>query len=118
LLADGLADIGLDRELMGPVAEGHERAAERVAVDGSAHLDQTADAEALSSALARYTAARLPRTTDVVRWSRRAGQMSTWTSRPGVAVRDTTARVLGKIAPGALLRGLAPIYDWRPGEGD
>jgi hypothetical protein len=32
------------------------------------------------------------------------------------AVRNTTARVLGKLAPGALLRGLGPIYDWRPGE--
>jgi hypothetical protein len=40
--------------------------------------------------------------------------MSTWTARPAVAARDTTARVLGKLAPGALLRGLGPIYDWRP----
>ena len=45
LLADGLADVRLDRELVGAVAEGHERAAERVAVDGPAHLDQAAGAE-------------------------------------------------------------------------
>jgi 2-polyprenyl-6-methoxyphenol hydroxylase-like FAD-dependent oxidoreductase len=79
-------------------------------------LADAADGEALPSALASYTAARLPRTTDVVRWSRRAGRMTTWTSRPAIAARDTTAWVLGKLAPGALLRGLDPIYDWHPPE--
>ncbi len=79
-------------------------------------LADAADGAALPSALASYTAVRLPRTTDVVRWSRRAGQMTTWTTRPAIAARNTTARMLGKLAPGALLRGLGPIYDWRPEE--
>lgn len=71
-------------------------------------------ADALPSALAGYTSARLPRTTDVVRWSHRAARMTTWTARPAVAVRNTAARLLGMAAPGALLRGLGPVYDWRP----
>jgi 2-polyprenyl-6-methoxyphenol hydroxylase-like FAD-dependent oxidoreductase len=64
--------------------------------------------------LARYTAARLPRTTQVVRWSRRAATMTTWTSPPAIAFRNTMTRLTGKLAQGAALRGLAPIYDWQP----
>ena len=73
-----------------------------------------AEAEAVAGVLAAYTAARLPRTADVVRWSRRAGTMATWTSPPAVAFRNTVFRVMGKLAPGAALRGLAPIYGWQP----
>ncbi|MFY9927975.1 MAG: hypothetical protein WAK82_08240 [Streptosporangiaceae bacterium] len=64
--------------------------------------------------LARYTAARLPRTTDVIRWSRRAATMTTWASPPAVAFRNTVAWLAGRIAPGAALRGLAAIYGWQP----
>ncbi len=70
--------------------------------------------EAVTGMLARYTAARLPRTTDVVRWSRRAATMTTWASPPAVAFRNTVARLAGRIAPGAALRGLAAIYGWQP----
>jgi 2-polyprenyl-6-methoxyphenol hydroxylase-like FAD-dependent oxidoreductase len=73
--------------------------------DGAASVEQ---------ALAAYTAQRLPRTTQVVRWSRRMGAMSTWKAPAAVAFRDRLAAVMGKIAPAAALRGLAPIYDWRP----
>jgi 2-polyprenyl-6-methoxyphenol hydroxylase-like FAD-dependent oxidoreductase len=73
-----------------------------------------AEAEAVAGMLAAYTAARLPRTADVVRWSRRAGIMATWTSPPAVAFRNTVARLIGKLAPEAALRGLAPIYRWQP----
>lgn len=66
------------------------------------------------SLLAAYTAARLPRTTRVVAWSHRAAAMTTWTARPAVAVRDAAAWVAGKVAPGVLLGGLGPVYDWRP----
>jgi len=68
----------------------------------------------LPAVLASYTATRLPRTTDVVRWSHRAARMTTWTARPAVAARNTAAALLGKLAPGAALRGLGPIYDWQP----
>ena len=64
--------------------------------------------------LARYTADRLPRTSDVVRWSRRAATMTTWASPPAVAFRNTVVRLTGKLAPGAALRSLAPIYGWQP----
>jgi 2-polyprenyl-6-methoxyphenol hydroxylase-like FAD-dependent oxidoreductase len=70
--------------------------------------------DAVPGMLARYTAARLPRTTDVVRWSRRAATMTTWTSPPAIAFRNTVIRLTGKLAPGAALRGLVPIYDWQP----
>ena len=70
--------------------------------------------DAVTGMLARYTAARLPRTTDVVRWSRRAATMTTWASPPAVAFRNTVARLTGRLAPGAALRGLAAIYGWQP----
>jgi 2-polyprenyl-6-methoxyphenol hydroxylase-like FAD-dependent oxidoreductase len=70
--------------------------------------------EAVARMLARYTADRLPRTTDVVRWSRRAATMTTWASPPAVAFRDTVVRLTGKLAPGAALRSLTPIYGWQP----
>ena len=72
------------------------------------------DPDAVAGMLARYTAARLPRTTDVVRWSRRAAITSTWASPPAVAVRNTLARLAGQLAPGAAIRGLVPIYSWLP----
>ena len=70
--------------------------------------------DAVTGMLARYTADRLPRTTDVVRWSRRAATMTTWASPPAVAFRNTVARLTGRLAPGAALRGLAAIYGWQP----
>ena len=70
--------------------------------------------DAVTGMLARYTADRLPRTTNVVRWSRRAATMTTWASPPAVAFRNTVARLTGRLAPGAALRGLAAIYGWQP----
>ena len=70
--------------------------------------------DSVTGMLARYTADRLPRTTNVVRWSRRAATMTTWASPPAVAFRNTLARLTGRLAPGAALRGLAAIYGWQP----
>ena len=64
--------------------------------------------------MSSYTTARLPRTTDVVRWSRRAATMTTWASPPAVTTRNTLIRLTGKLAPGAALRSLTPIYSWQP----
>lgn len=69
---------------------------------------------AVAGMLARYSAARLPRTSAVVRWSHRAGMMTTWTSPAAVAVRDTLTRLAGKLAPNVALRGLDAIYGWQP----
>jgi 2-polyprenyl-6-methoxyphenol hydroxylase-like FAD-dependent oxidoreductase len=75
-------------------------------------LTAGADATAVPAQLARYTTMRLARTSRVVRLSRRAGRMTTWTSPVAVALRDGLALTLGKVAPAAALRGLASIYDW------
>ena len=70
--------------------------------------------DAVPGMLARYSAVRLPRTSDVVRWSRRASVMATWTSPAAVALRDTVVRVAGKLAPNTALRGLDGVYGWQP----
>jgi 2-polyprenyl-6-methoxyphenol hydroxylase-like FAD-dependent oxidoreductase len=72
------------------------------------------DPDAVPGMLDRYTAARLGRTTDVVRWSRRVAAMSTWTSPAAVAVRDTATWLAGRLAASAELRALAPVYGWQP----
>lgn len=79
-----------------------------------ARLAAGTDGDAVPAALAGYTAARLPRTTDVTRWSRRAGTMTTWTSPPAIALRNTMLLLVGKLMPSAPLRGVARIYDWQP----
>lgn len=79
-----------------------------------ARLAAGADRESVPELLTRYSAARLPRTTMVVRRSRRAAAMTRWTSPAAVAFRDGLAGFVGKVAPGAALRGLAPVLDWRP----
>jgi 2-polyprenyl-6-methoxyphenol hydroxylase-like FAD-dependent oxidoreductase len=84
------------------------------ATDSRAAGEGRARRGAIAGMLDRYTASRLPRTTDIVRWSRRAATMTTGGSLPAVAFRNTVIRLTGKLAPGAALRGLAPIYDWQP----
>ncbi|HEY6788475.1 MAG TPA: FAD-dependent monooxygenase [Trebonia sp.] len=71
-------------------------------------------AGSVEAALAAYSAARTERTRYVVQWSRRAGAMATWTSPVAVAFRDGLVTVMGKLNPGAALRGLDKIYDWQP----
>jgi len=77
-------------------------------------LAEGAQPDSVAALLARYTADRLPRTTDVVRWSHRAATMTTWASPPAVAARDTLSWLAGKLARGAALRTLAPVYSWQP----
>jgi 2-polyprenyl-6-methoxyphenol hydroxylase-like FAD-dependent oxidoreductase len=76
------------------------------------------DPDTVAGMLDRYTAARLARTTDVVRWSRRVAAMSTWSSPAAVAFRDTATWLAGRLAASAELRALAPVYDWRPPAAD
>jgi 2-polyprenyl-6-methoxyphenol hydroxylase-like FAD-dependent oxidoreductase len=77
-------------------------------------LAAATDPDAVSGLLASYTAARLARTTDVVRWSRRAAAMSTWSAPAAVAFRDTVTWLTGRLAERAVLRALAPVYGWQP----
>jgi 2-polyprenyl-6-methoxyphenol hydroxylase-like FAD-dependent oxidoreductase len=99
----------------------------RVAILGDAahamtpHLGQGAcqaieDAVVLASVddLAAYTAARTGRTRMVADASYRASRLSGMTSRPAVAVRNTGIWLAGHLAPGLMLRQLAPIASWAP----
>jgi hypothetical protein len=40
--------------------------------------------------------------------------MATLASPPAVALRNTMAWLTGKLARGAALRSLTPVYDWQP----
>jgi len=79
-----------------------------------ARLAAAAEPGSIPQILPSYTSARLPRTTDVTRRSRRIAAMATWTAPPAVAARDAMALAIGKLMPGAALRSLAPVFDWRP----
>jgi 2-polyprenyl-6-methoxyphenol hydroxylase-like FAD-dependent oxidoreductase len=79
-----------------------------------ARLAAGAEPDQVPAMLARYTAARLPRTQNVVRWSRRAGTMTTWAAPPAVAFRDTAMWLAGRLPPSAAIRGLVPVYGWQP----
>ena len=71
--------------------------------------------DAVTRVLARYSADRLPRTTDVVRWSRRAATMTTCDLASRRRLRATRWHALtASSRQEAALRGLAPIYDWQP----
>ncbi len=47
LFADGVLKIGFDREFVSAVSQGHERALERMVIDGPANPHETAGAEEL-----------------------------------------------------------------------
>jgi 2-polyprenyl-6-methoxyphenol hydroxylase-like FAD-dependent oxidoreductase len=79
-----------------------------------ARLAGAGEAEGIPEILVGYSRIRVPRTTDIVRRSRRVAAMAMRTGATGVAVRDGVALVVGKFMPGAALRSLAPVLDWRP----
>lgn len=64
--------------------------------------------------LGAYTAARLPRTTAVVRQSVKVARLDLMTNRAAIALRDTAVAALSKAVPGLLLRSFDPIAGWRP----
>ena len=82
-----------------------------------ARLAAAGEPGAIPQILPSYTTARLPRTTDVTRRSRRVAAMATWTSPPAVAARNAMTLAIGKLMPGAALRSLAPVLGWRPPPG-
>jgi 2-polyprenyl-6-methoxyphenol hydroxylase-like FAD-dependent oxidoreductase len=79
-----------------------------------ARLAAGTEPDEVPAMLARYTAARLPRTSNVVRWSRRAGTMTTWAAPPAVAFRNTAIWLAGRLPPSAAIRSLVPVYGWQP----
>ncbi|MEY9878278.1 2-polyprenyl-6-methoxyphenol hydroxylase-like FAD-dependent oxidoreductase [Streptacidiphilus sp. MAP12-33] len=68
----------------------------------------------LAAALSAYSAARLPRATDVVRRSARVARAVAVRSRAGVALRDAAFLLAGQLPESAVVRGAAPTFDWRP----
>ena len=72
--------------------------------------DLLGDDEPVIEALHEYTRQRLPRTTAVARRSRRAGRLN---SAP-YGVQLLAARLLGRLPPGATVRGLTSTVDWHP----
>ena len=79
-----------------------------------ARLAAGTEPDEVPALLARYTADRLPRTQNVVRWSRRAGTMTTWSAPPAVAFRNTAIWLAGRLPPSAAIRSLVPVYGWQP----
>ncbi|WP_447036122.1 FAD-dependent monooxygenase [Streptomyces sp. DSM 118878] len=75
------------------------------------HLAPGAD---LAAGLAAYSAARVPRTTDVVRRAARASRLTHIASPPLVAVRDALVATASRLGPNLILRGFSSIADWRP----
>lgn len=68
-----------------------------------------------TSDLADYTAARLPRTTDMVSRSRRVARAVAVQARPAVLLRDFALALAGRLP---LTRMAAAMYDWSPPSAD
>ncbi|SEM23032.1 FAD-dependent monooxygenase [Streptacidiphilus jiangxiensis] len=68
----------------------------------------------LADALRAYSAARLPRATDVLLRSSRVARAVAVHSRPGVLLRDTALALAGLLPESAVVRGMAPTFDWHP----
>ncbi|WP_106396296.1 FAD-dependent monooxygenase [Actinocorallia populi] len=64
--------------------------------------------------LARYTAARLPRTRMVVQNSHRASRLVGLRSPLATALRDTLMWGVGRFGSAAVVRQTAPIFEWSP----
>ncbi|MFJ2767307.1 FAD-dependent monooxygenase [Streptomyces sp. NPDC087300] len=68
----------------------------------------------LFAGLAAHSAARVPRTTAIVRRAARASRVTHPTSAPLVAVRDTLVAAASRLGPNFILRSFAAIADWCP----
>jgi 2-polyprenyl-6-methoxyphenol hydroxylase-like FAD-dependent oxidoreductase len=74
----------------------------------------TACADPAAPDLAAYTSARLSRTRMVANGSYRATRLSGMTSPPAIALRNTGIRLVGRLAPGLMLRQMDPLASWTP----
>ncbi|WP_329520607.1 FAD-dependent monooxygenase [Spirillospora sp. NBC_01491] len=64
--------------------------------------------------LPAYTAARRPRTTEVMQRSHRIGRLTALNGHATVAARDAALWLSGRLGPTALLRQADSLYRWRP----
>jgi 2-polyprenyl-6-methoxyphenol hydroxylase-like FAD-dependent oxidoreductase len=85
-----------------------------VAGPGTSAADPSAPADATGPDLAAYTSARLARTRMVANGSYRATRLSGMTSPPAIVLRNTGIRLVGRFAPGLMLRQMDPLASWAP----
>ncbi|GHE47946.1 monooxygenase [Streptomyces longispororuber] len=71
-------------------------------------------ADDLFAGLAAYSAARVPRTTAVVRRAARTARLNHLSNGVLLAARDTALRALSLLGPHLITRGFASIADWHP----
>ncbi|MFE4453955.1 FAD-dependent monooxygenase [Streptomyces sp. NPDC056796] len=68
----------------------------------------------LGEGLAAYSAARVPRTTAMVRKAARVSRMTGLAGGPAVALRNALMSAVSRLGPGLVLRTFDGICDWRP----
>ncbi|GAA3112378.1 FAD-dependent monooxygenase [Streptomyces rectiviolaceus] len=106
-----VALIGDSAHAMAPtLAQGGNQAIE----DGVVLAHHVAPGSDLAAGLAGYSAARVPRTTAIVRQAARAARMNHLTSAPLIAVRNELIAAAARLGPNLILRSFASIADWRP----
>ncbi|RJL32268.1 monooxygenase [Bailinhaonella thermotolerans] len=64
--------------------------------------------------LPAYTAARLPRTTAIVRRAATINRVTRQTNPVAVALRDAALRLTARLGPGAMLRQADALFTWQP----
>ncbi|MEV6301637.1 FAD-dependent monooxygenase [Actinoplanes sp. NPDC051861] len=64
--------------------------------------------------LNRYSAERVPRTSEVARASRRVGRMAGLDHPVAEWLRNTGMRLVGKLGPDLVLRQMDPVLTWHP----
>jgi 2-polyprenyl-6-methoxyphenol hydroxylase-like FAD-dependent oxidoreductase len=64
--------------------------------------------------LARYTDARLARTTALIAKGVQAGRMAMMRNRAAIAVRNAAIAAIARTGPDVLLRSFREVADWRP----
>lgn len=75
-----------------------------------AALVDPADPTAVTAALDRYTAARLPRTTAIAHKSHKSGALY----HLPLPMRRAAARLMNLLPAAVIARGLGPVVDWQP----
>jgi 2-polyprenyl-6-methoxyphenol hydroxylase-like FAD-dependent oxidoreductase len=95
------------------LGQGACMAVEDAAVLAHAVGEGSADTD-LPGALAAYTAARLPRASDVVRRSAAVGRMSALRHPLTRGARDTGIRLAARLAPALFYGPLEKTFGWRP----
>ncbi|WP_066363248.1 FAD-dependent monooxygenase [Herbidospora mongoliensis] len=69
---------------------------------------------AYTTDLSAYSAARLPRTTPIVKRSRTISRMTAWRNPLAVAARDTMIGLAGRLGTTAALRQMDSVFAWEP----